>query len=41
MLLLRVIVFLRGIDLDVGGQGMKGFYDKIIPDYLNKFGKKC
>ncbi len=23
-----------------GGEGMKGFYDKIIPDYLNKLGKK-
>jgi hypothetical protein len=31
---------LRGLDLKVGGEGMKGFYDKIVPDYLNKFGKK-
>lgn len=31
---------LTGDDLKVGGEGMKGFYDKIIPDYLNKFGKK-
>ncbi len=31
---------LTGLDLKVGGEGMKGFYDKIIPDYLNKFGKK-
>lgn len=29
-----------GKDLEVGGQGMKGFYDKIIPDYANKVGKK-
>lgn len=29
-----------GQDLKVGGQGMKGFYDKIIPDFLNKYGKK-
>lgn len=29
-----------GTDLKVGGEGMKGFYDKIIPDFLNKFGKK-
>jgi len=29
-----------GLDLKVGGEGMKGFYDKIIPDYLNKYGKK-
>lgn len=27
-------------DLKVGGEGMKGFYDKMIPDYLNKIGKK-
>jgi len=31
---------LSGVDLKVGGEGMKGFYDKIVPDYLNKFGKK-
>lgn len=30
----------EGVDLKVGGSGMKGFYDKIIPDYLNKYGKK-
>lgn len=30
---------LRGADLEVGGEGMKGFYDKILPDYLNSFGK--
>lgn len=29
-----------GLDLKVGGEGMKGFYDKIIPSFLNKFGKK-
>lgn len=29
-----------GLDLKVGGQGMKGFYDKIVPDYLNKYAKK-
>lgn len=28
-----------GLDLQVGGEGMKGFYDKILPDYLNTFGK--
>lgn len=27
-------------DLKVGGEGMKGFYDKILVDYANKFGKK-
>lgn len=31
---------LRGDDLKVGGQGMKGFYDKILPDFMNKYGKK-
>jgi len=28
-----------GIDLKVGGEGMKGFYDKILVDYANKLGK--
>jgi hypothetical protein len=31
---------LSGIDLQVGGEGMKGFYDKILPDLVNKYGKK-
>jgi hypothetical protein len=31
---------LSGIDLQIGGEGMKGFYDKILPDYLNNFGKQ-
>ena len=26
---------LGGLDLEVGGEGMKGFYDKMLPDYLN------
>jgi hypothetical protein len=30
---------LGGLDLEVGGEGMKGFYDKMLPDYLNAFGK--
>ena len=29
-----------GVDLQVGGEGMKGFYDKMLPDYLNTLGKK-
>ncbi|MBP5480001.1 MAG: hypothetical protein J6Y15_11650, partial [Bacteroidaceae bacterium] len=29
-----------GKDLRIGGEGMKGFYDKILPNYMNKFGKK-
>jgi hypothetical protein len=31
---------LSGVDLDIGGEGMKGFYDKILPDFINKYGKK-
>ena len=30
---------LRGADLEVGGEGMKGFYDNMLPNYLNDFGK--
>lgn len=30
----------RYADLKVGGEGMKGFYDKILVDYANKIGKK-
>lgn len=29
-----------GLDLEVGGEGMKGFYDKILVDYAKKLGKK-
>lgn len=29
-----------GIDLEVGGEGMKGFYDKMLPSYAKKFAKK-
>ena len=31
---------LTGLDLETGGEGMKGFYDKIVPDFINKYGKK-
>lgn len=31
---------LKGEDLKVGGEGMKGFYDLIIPSFLNKYTKK-
>lgn len=31
---------LEGADLKMGGEGMKGFYDKIIPAFLNKYVKK-
>jgi len=27
-------------DLSIGGEGMKGFYDQIVPAYLNKYGEK-
>lgn len=30
----------EGVDLQVGGEGMRGFYDKILPDYLNNYGKQ-
>lgn len=29
-----------GLDLVFGGDGMAGFYDKMLPSYLSKFGKK-
>ena len=31
---------LEGIDLEVGGSGMKGYYDKIVPTQLSKLVKK-
>lgn len=31
---------LSGVDLKVGGEGMKGFYDQMIPAFLNKYTKK-
>ena len=31
---------LSGLDLDVGGEGMKKFYDEILPNFINKYGKK-
>lgn len=30
----------KGLDLKVGGEGMKGFYDQIIPNFLDKYAKK-
>jgi hypothetical protein len=32
--------YLSGLDLKVGGEGMKKYYDEIYPNYLKKFGKK-
>jgi hypothetical protein len=34
------VSFLSQEGLKVGGEGMKGFYDKMIPSFLNQFGKK-
>jgi hypothetical protein len=31
---------LTGLDLQVGGEGKQTIYDKMIPNYLNEFGKK-
>ncbi len=31
---------LKGVDLQVGGEGMKGFYDKMLKNYASKWGKK-
>lgn len=31
---------LAGLDLKVGGAGMKGFYDKMLPQFLDKLGRK-
>lgn len=31
---------LTGVGLDIGGEGMKGFYDEMLPSYVNKFTKK-
>lgn len=31
---------LSGLDLKVGGEGMKGFYDNMLVKYANKMGKK-
>lgn len=33
-------VELTGLDLKVGGEGMKKYYDDIYPKYLDKYGKK-
>jgi hypothetical protein len=34
------VVKLKGIDLKVGGEGMKGFYDSMLPKMVNKYVKK-
>jgi len=30
----------EGLDLEVGGEGMKGFYDKMLPKWVSKYIKK-
>ena len=30
----------KGEGLKIGGEGMKGFYDKMLPSFMNKYGKK-
>lgn len=32
--------YFEGVDLKIGGEGMKGFYDQIIPKALEKLGKE-
>jgi len=32
--------FLKNVDLQVGGEGMKKYYDEIYPKFLDKYGKK-
>jgi hypothetical protein len=34
------VQYLEGLDLKVGGEGMKSFYDKVVPSQLNKLLKK-
>ena len=31
---------LKGNDLRIGGEGMRGFYDRMLPSFMNKYGKK-
>ncbi|HEX7012645.1 MAG TPA: hypothetical protein VF161_07855, partial [Steroidobacteraceae bacterium] len=31
---------LKGVDLKIGGEGMRGFYDQILPSIVNKYVKK-
>jgi len=33
-------VELSGLDLKVGGEGMKKYYDDVYPKFLEKYGKK-
>jgi hypothetical protein len=31
---------LSGLDLDIGGEGMTGFYDQMLPAFVNRYGEK-
>lgn len=31
---------LKGLELKIGGEGMRGFYDKMLPDFARKYTKK-
>lgn len=33
-------LYIEGVDLDIGGEGMRAFYDKILPAAVKKWGKK-
>lgn len=35
-----LLVTIRGDDIKVGGEGMKGFYNKMIPRFVSKYTKK-
>lgn len=34
------VLDIEGDDLRIGGEGMSGFYDKILPDFVNKYCKR-
>lgn len=36
----RAMRYLEGLDLKVGGEGMRGFYDEILPKALQKIGRE-
>ncbi len=36
----RDLKYLRDVDLKVGGEGMKAFYDRMLPSIVNKYVKK-
>lgn len=36
----ETVLVLKEQDLRIGGEGMKGFYDEILPRFMNRYGKK-